>query len=81
MVGAVMGELVNNPVVQKSLARLRAMGLDVRVLPESRREVFIFITLESICKLIEKHITFINKSISIEGDYMVIYLWKKVGEP
>lgn len=75
-----MGELVNNPVVQKSLARLRAMGLDVRVLPESRREVFIFITLKSICKLIEKHVTFANKSISIEGDYMVIYLWKG-GEP
>jgi hypothetical protein len=81
MVGVWLSDLVNNPVVQKSLARLKAMGLDVRVLPESRREVFIFITLKSVCKLIEKQITFVNKSVSIEGDYMVIYLWKKAGEP
>jgi hypothetical protein len=81
MVGVWLSDLVNNPVVQKSLARLKAMGLDVRVLPESRKEVFIFITLKSICKLIEKQITFINKSVSIEGEYMVIYLWKKAGEP
>jgi hypothetical protein len=81
MVGVWLSDLVNNPVVQKSLARLKAMGLDVKILPESKREVFIFITLESICKLIEKQITFINKSVSIEGGYMVIYLWKKAGEP
>ena len=72
--------LITHPQVEKALRRLRNMGLKVNVLEGGDREVFIFVNLNSVAKLIEKQILFPNKEVSIEDNYIVIRLWKKYGE-
>jgi len=66
-----------NPQVEKAIRRLKNMGLTVEVLSSGDKEVYIFITLRSLANLIDKHIKYKNKKITIEGDYLVIYLWKR----
>ena len=71
--------LVTHPQVEKAIRRLKNMGLRVQVLQGGDREVYIFIDLDSIAKLIEKQIMFPNRKVSIEDNYIVVYLWKKYG--
>jgi hypothetical protein len=77
MVGVDMTELQYNEVIEASLRRLRAMGLDVRLLPESNDECFVFIRLQSLIDIIKKQVTYQNKKITLEKDFIVIYLWRK----
>jgi hypothetical protein len=77
MVGVDMTELQYNEVIEASLRRLRAMGLDVHLLPESNNECFIFIRLSSLVDIIRKQVTYQNKKITLEKDFIVIYLWRK----
>lgn len=72
-----MAKLLNNPVVQKSLNRLKALGLNVKLYSDSEDEVYLLISLDSICKLIEKNITYQNRKVMIEGDQLVIYMWRR----
>ena len=68
--------LSTNPVIEKSIRRLRAMGLNVNILPEGRNEAFIFITLDSILKLIGSKIKWVNKKLYIEDNFLVIRVWR-----
>ena len=76
MYGDCMAKLVNNPVIEKSVRRLRAMGLNVHILPESDNEAYIFITVDSILKLIGSKIRFPNKKLYIEDNFLVIRVWR-----
>ena len=71
--------LVTHPQVEKAIRRLRNMGLKVNVLQGGDREVYIFVDLNSVAKLIEKQIMFPNKKVTIEDNYIVIFMWKKYG--
>jgi len=68
--------IANHAQVEKALERLRAMGLKVSIYPEDDNTAFIFITLNSILKLIEKQIKFPNKQIYYENPYVVIKVWR-----
>lgn len=72
-----MTKLLNNPVVQKSMNRLKALGLNVKLYSDSDDEVYLLISLDSICKLVEKSITYQNRKVTIEGDQLVIYMWRR----
>ncbi len=69
--------LEQHDVVQKSLRRLKAMGLNVRVYSDNPNEVYLFIDLESVTKLIDKHITYPARKVYMEDKYIVVYLWRK----
>ena len=71
--------LVTHPQVEKAIRRLKNMGLKVNVLQGGDREVYIFVDLNSVAKLIEKQIMFPNKKVTIEDGYIVIFMWKKYG--
>ena len=71
--------LITHPQVEKAIRRLKNMGLKVNVLEGGSKEVYIFIDLNSVAKLIEKQIMFPNKKVTIEDNYIVVYLWKKYG--
>ena len=71
--------LITHPQVEKAIRRLKNMGLKVQVLEGGNREVYIFIDLNSVAKLIEKQIIFSNRKVTIEDNYIVVYLWKKYG--
>jgi ABC-type lipoprotein release transport system permease subunit len=68
--------ITKNEAVQKSIRRLRAMGLKVHILPKDSDEAYIFISLESLADLIEKQITYQNKEVKIENPYLVIRVWR-----
>jgi len=71
-----MSKLRYNSVVEKSLDRLKAMGLNVHVLDLGENEALIFITLDSVMKLIEKQIKFPNKELKYESPFIVIRVWR-----
>jgi ABC-type lipoprotein release transport system permease subunit len=76
MVGMEIHPITKNEAVQKSIRRLRAMGLKVHILPKDSDEAYIFISLESLADLIEKQITFQNREVKIENPYLVIRVWR-----
>jgi hypothetical protein len=69
-------DLERNPVVDKSLRRLRAMGLNVKVLSTGSDECFIFVPIEDIVRLINRQITFVNHRTYFESNQIVIRLWR-----
>jgi hypothetical protein len=70
-------DLEKNPVVDKSLRRLRAMGLNVKVLSIDPNECFVFVPIDDIVKLIDKQITFTNHRTYFETNQIVIRLWRE----
>jgi hypothetical protein len=70
-------DLEKNPVVDKSLRRLRAMGLNVKVLSIDENECFVFVPIDDIVKLIDKQITFTNHRTYFEANQIVIRLWRE----
>jgi hypothetical protein len=66
--------------VEKSVRRLRNMGLKVSVTPVNDNVALIFITIESIknviAKLVRQQIKFPNVEIRYEEPFMVIKVWK-----
>jgi hypothetical protein len=68
--------LRHNASVEKALANLRAMGLQVDCLPENEDEVMIFINLESLCKLVSRRIPYPQKKVYVELPFMVVHLWR-----
>jgi len=64
-------------VIQKSISRLKAMGLKVHVLEDTPNRGFIFIDLDSVLKLIERQITFPNKRVYYAEGQIVIEVWRK----
>lgn len=69
-------QIAKNSQVEKALDRLRAMGLTVDVLPEGDNLAFIFITLDSVLKLISRQMKYPNKQIYYEHPFIVIKVWR-----
>jgi len=63
--------------VEKAIRRLKAMGLDVKVLQLNPNEGFIFVSLESFARLVRKQIKYPNVKVDIEANQLVIYVWRK----
>ncbi|MEM2446859.1 MAG: hypothetical protein QW734_09395 [Candidatus Bathyarchaeia archaeon] len=62
--------------VEKSIARLKAMGLKVHIMEENPNSALIFVSIPSIVRYVEKQITYPNKSVYVEGDYLIIRVWR-----
>ncbi|MEM2696239.1 MAG: hypothetical protein QXU09_04815 [Thermoproteota archaeon] len=69
-------QIARNSQVEKALDRLRAMGLNVNVLPEGDDLAFIFITLDSVLKLISRQMKYPNKEVYFEEPFIVIKVWR-----
>lgn len=69
-------QMAKHAQVEKALRRLRQMGLSVNILPEGDNEAYIFITLDSILKLIEKQMTYPNRKVYYEKPFMIIQVWR-----
>lgn len=66
----------HHPQVEKALNRMRAMGLSVNIYSEDDNTAYIFITLDSVIKLINKQIKYPNTKTYIEDNYIVIKVWR-----
>lgn len=71
-----MTNLRNHAEVEKSLRRLRAMGISCEILPEGDNDCNIFIKLDSVMRFIEKGISYKQKEVKYEEPFIVIHLWK-----
>ncbi|MBS7613618.1 hypothetical protein KEJ48_05180 [Candidatus Bathyarchaeota archaeon] len=69
-------QIANHSVVEKSIRRLREMGLKVQILPKGNDEAYIFIKLDSIIKLIDKQITYPKREVKFEDPFIVIKVWR-----
>jgi len=77
MYGEYMTSLIHHAQIEKALNRLRAMGLKVELLADGENRAFIFITLESILKLIERQIKYPNRKLYYENPFIVIEVWRE----
>lgn len=69
--------------VEKSLKRLRRMGLRVHVeydrdMKEMMEYAFIFIELDSLLRYIARRIEYPNKKVYVEEGWVVIKLWRQI---
>lgn len=71
-----MTQLIHHSQVEKALDRLRAMGLKVELLADGDNRAYIFITLDSVIKLIEKQIKYPNRKLYYESPFIVIEVWR-----
>jgi len=65
-----------NSSIEKGLENLRAMGLSVDVLPEGENEVYIFIKLDSLMKIVERRVPYPQKKVYYESPFIIVYLWR-----
>ena len=72
-----MRAVLSDSRVEKAIRRLKAMGLDVKVLQLNPNEGFIFVSLESFARLVRKQIKYPNVKVDIEANQLVIYVWRK----
>jgi len=72
-----MRSVLDDARVQKAIRRLKAMGLNVNILQLTPKEGFIFISLDSLCRLIKKQIKYPNTKVEVESNQMVIYVWRR----
>jgi hypothetical protein len=61
---------------EKSVDRLKAMGLKFYIDTVKDTEAYIVIDLESVVKLIDNKITYPSRRTYMEGKYMIIKVWK-----
>jgi hypothetical protein len=61
---------------EKSIDRLKAMGLKFYIDAVKDTEAYIVIDLESVVKLIDSKITYPSRRTYMEGKYMIIKVWK-----
>jgi hypothetical protein len=75
------GPVAEHPEVQKAIRRLKNMGLTVRVESPHEKLGIIFITIDSVLKLIRKQIKYPATDIEIdvknENPFIVIRVRKK----
>jgi len=74
-----MRAVLSDSRVEKAIRRLKAMGLDVKVLQLNPREGFIFVSLDSFARLVRKQIKYPNVKVEIESNQLVIYVWRSEG--
>lgn len=72
-----MSQLTKNSVVEASIRRLKAMGLNVSLIPDGDNEAYIIIPVNDLIEMLRKSITYQNKKITFEKDLIVIYIWRK----
>jgi len=73
-----LSQVILDKRVEKSLNRLKAMGLKVYVEAPSKNEAYIVIDMQSVVNMIYNKITYPNKEIHLEDKYMIIRIWKEV---
>lgn len=71
-----MSKVIYDKRVEKSLDRLKAMGLKVYIDAPNNNEAYIVIDINSVLKLIENKITFPNKRVYLEKNYMIVKIWR-----
>jgi len=76
MVGGGGVQLKQNSQIESSMRKLKAMGLNVNILSEGEHEAFIFITLDSIVRLIDSKMTYPNRKTYMEDKFLVINVWR-----
>jgi predicted KAP-like P-loop ATPase len=76
MGGTEIMQIAQHVQVEKALNRLRAMGLKVELLADGENKAYIFITLDSVIKLIERQIKYPNKKLYYESPFIVIEVWR-----
>ncbi|MBS7612471.1 hypothetical protein KEJ27_09805 [Candidatus Bathyarchaeota archaeon] len=62
--------------LEKSINRLRHMGLRCHILKQSEDLAFIFIPLEDVLKLIQKQITYPSCKVYFEEGLITIRVWR-----
>jgi len=77
MYGEIFMQLAYDTRIEKALNRLRSMGLKVEILADGENRALIFITLESILKLIERQIKYPNRKLYYENPFIVIEVWRE----
>jgi hypothetical protein len=71
-----MPQLRYDSRVEKALRNLRAMGLQVEILPEGDEQVNIFIKQDSLLRLIEKRIPYPQRKVYFEHPFIVVFMWR-----
>lgn len=61
---------------EKSVARLKAMGIKLYVDASDPENAYIFMDTMSIIAFIDKHITYPTSETWIDGKYMITHVWK-----
>lgn len=69
-------QIARHSQVEKALDRLRAMGLNVHVLSEGDDLAFIFVSLDSVLRLISRQMKYPNKEVYFEAPFIVIKVWR-----
>jgi len=69
--------LTQNAVIQKSLTRLRQMGLDVIIDVDNENEAFIFVDIDSVIRLIQRQLTYGNTEVFLRVPYIVVRCWRE----
>ena len=67
-----MSSITLDKRVEKSIDRLKAMGLKCHIEVVGKDEAYIVIDMDSLMNMIYRKITYPNKKIYIEGKYMII---------
>jgi len=65
--------------VEKSMDRLRAMGLKSYIMQQDEKHAYIFIELDSVLRLISRNITYPSHKVYYDekAKVMVIEVWKE----
>jgi hypothetical protein len=61
---------------EKSVDRLKAMGLKFYIDAVRDTEAYIVVDLESVVRLVDRAITYPSRKTYMEGKYMIIKVWK-----
>ena len=72
-----MSQLRYNKMVEKSIDRLRAMGLKLYIEAPNDDEVYIVIDIKSIMNMISRKISYPQHKLYREGDYVIIKIWRE----
>lgn len=72
-----MTTLKQDSRVEAALRRLRQMGFTVSVMAQGEERCFVFITLDSFAKMVERLIKMPNKKVNIESGFIVVEIWRE----
>lgn len=70
-------QLSQNDVVQKSIRRLKQMGLSVIIDQDEKNELFVFVPIDDVLALIRRQMTFPNTEVDFRMPYIVVHCWRE----
>jgi len=77
-------DLTQDLRIKDGVEKLRQLGLNPKVLKVKEsltyQEIAIVIDMKDLAKMLERRIEYPNKMVIIDGPFMVISLWNKVGQ-